>query len=100
MATATGTSVIGLQLLGTFRANTAGWQLRYLSTSPQDRLRRLGTALHTRTASVNRFPVIEVYKLFGGGLAPVTLVIPDGASTQLWVNWFVAGVPWIFERPD
>jgi len=100
MASTTGTSVLGLQLLGSFGSTATEWQLRLSSSPQQDRLRRLGTALHTRTVSNGRFPVIEVYKVFGGGLAPVTIVIPTSSATQLWVNWFIAGIGWIFERPD
>ena len=100
MAISTGTSVLGLQLLGNFSTSAAGWQLRFASSPQQDRLRRLGTALHTRTVSSGRFPVVEVYKVFGGGLAPVTIVIPNSSQTQLWVRWFVADVVWAFDRPD
>lgn len=100
MATTNGTSVIGFQLLGDFSTTTAGWQLRFASVPPQNRLARLGTALHVRAIANNRFPVIQVFKLYGGGIAPVTPVIPSSSSTQLWVNWFRAGVVWAFERPD
>jgi hypothetical protein len=100
MATTTGTSVLGLQRIGSFSTNTAGWQLRFASNPQQDRLKRLGTGIHCRLVSNNRFPVIEVYKIFGGGLAPATLAITQQSSTELWVRWFVPGVVWSFERPD
>jgi len=100
MPTSTGTSVLGLQNLGNFSATTAGWQLRFASNPQQNRLLRLGTALHCRAVVNSRFPVIVVYKVFGGGLSPPTIEIPQSSSTQLWVRWFVPGVVWLFERPD
>jgi hypothetical protein len=100
MATTTGTSVLGLQRIGSFSTTTEGWQLRFASNPQQDRLKRLGTGLHVRFISNNRFPVIKVYKIFGGGIAPDTLAITQQASTELWVRWLVPGVVWLFERPD
>lgn len=100
MATTTGTSVLGLQNLGNFSGTTAGWQLRFASNPQQNRLSRLGTALHCRAVVNDRFPVVAVYKLFGGGLSPPTIEVLQSSSTQLWVRWFVPGVVWLFERPD
>jgi hypothetical protein len=100
MATTTGKSVLGLQRIGSFSTTTEGWELRFASQPPQDRLTRLGTGLHCRFVSNNRFPVIKVYKIFGGGIAPATLAITQQASTELWVRWFVPNIVWTFERPD
>jgi hypothetical protein len=100
MAVTSGTSVLGLQRLGSFSTATEGWQLRFASNPQQDRLKRLGIALHVRPVVNDRFPVVAVYKVFGGGLAPPTLEITQQASTELWVRWFVPGVVWLFERPD
>lgn len=85
--------------MGGFSANTAGWQLRFASSPPQDRLLRLGTALHCRNISNFRLPVVIVYKVFGAGIAPPTLDVPLQEDTELWVRWFVPGVVWFFERP-
>jgi hypothetical protein len=100
MATISGTSVLGLQRIGSFSTTTEGWELRFSVNPQQDRLKRLGTALHCRFASNDRFPVIKVYKVFGSGLAPPTLAITEQFNTELWVRWFVPGVVWFFERPD
>lgn len=100
MATTQGTSALELQLLGNFSTTIAGWQLRLASNPQQNRLLRLGTALHVRAITNNRFPVISVYKLFGSGIAPPTENIILSENTQLWVRWFVPGVVWFFERPD
>lgn len=99
MTTTNGTSVLGLQLIGGFSTTTSGWQLRFASAPQQNRRLRLGTALHCRRQSTSRFPVVAVYKLFGGGLSPDTLVIPNSSGTELWVDWFYPGVVWAFERP-
>lgn len=100
MPTSTGTSVRGLQFLGTFPASGVGWELRFASNPPQDRLNRVGTVLHTVPITNNRDPVIAVYKLYGSGVRPPLVDIPTYVGTAIWVNWFEAGLVWFFQRAD
>lgn len=100
MAVTTGLSVQGLQRLDRFFGSGVGWQIRFASVQNLNRLERQGTALICVPASNNRFPVVAVYKLYGGGLAPETLNVPTYAPFEVWVNWFYANRSWVFDRPD
>jgi len=100
MAQTNGNSVIGLQRLGAFAGSGLAWQVRFLSTPPQDRLDRVGTVIHCLPIVNNRFPVIQVYKLYGSGIVPPLENIPTYVGTEVWVNWFQSGLGWIYDRAD
>jgi len=98
MTTSTGTSIVGLQRLGAFNANGDAWQLQIAAVPVQSRLMRLGTVLHCRAIANSRFPVVKVHKLFGHGLAPGSVDLTTHTGTEIWVNWFYAGINWTFIR--
>lgn len=100
MPTTSGTSVVGLQRLGSFPSSGVGWELRFASIPAQDRLNRVGTALHCVPISDGRFPVFVAYKLYAAGIRPELLNIPSYIGTEVWVRWFKAGLLWRFQRPD
>lgn len=100
MAQSSGTSIVGLQRLGSFASTGTGWEVRFASTPDLGRVTRVGTLLHCVPISNSRFPVIRAHKLFTAGVRPPLESIPTYAGTEIWVQWFQGGLDWFFSRPD
>jgi len=94
----TGTSVKGLQLLGASQFPEDGTTvLDFTGQNRPDRLERVGTMLICRTNDATGTQrTIAVHKLYGHGILTNALpvVIKFSMPTNVWVNWFRAGLGW------
>jgi hypothetical protein len=98
MATITGVSVKGLQLLGTSDStNTGRCSIRFNGNMNPDRLERVGTLLITNSNDTPaQHRTLAVFKLYGHGiLTPEQpLVVKFTIPVQFWVNWFRPSLAW------
>lgn len=100
MPTTTGTSILGLQRLGSFPSTGVDWELRFASVPAQNRLNRVGTALLCVPITNDRFPVIQAIKLYASGIRPPLINELSYTGKEVWVRWFDVGLIWFFQRPD
>lgn len=95
MPTTSGTSILGLQLLGSMPVQTTRFANLFLtSLDINRRLDRYGTALICFNNGIDQRPTSQVIKVYGNGFAMAFPSTLPGVALEVWVRWFQAGVTW------
>lgn len=96
MATFSGNSIDGLQLLATYTPSATRWiTLDLPAFDPQDYKQRIGLVL-VRQGGAAAFPrVVDIRKLFATGLLFIPAFPLPGATYAIAVDWYRVGTPWV-----